>query len=797
MNSIEVRRPYVPALTIALLCVVMVERAALREGVGWTDSNVAKVACVLAGLCCAVFLWALWRHGDLEPYGLLVIAAALIVSCLAATCALEVMDRKSDQLAHAPVSSVLLEIESDPTEGESGYRCRAKVVADGRHMGSVWLVTPTMHQRGSLLRCVGSYKPNQDDEWGEAARMQGIVGSVRVTRVLEERELEGLASLALHIRDGCVKALRPSESDERALLAGCLCGWKPDLRARGLTDLFAQTGTAHLVAVSGSHLSLVTTLAGRLLRRMRLRRSVALVLLVVTSGSFVLFCGMPVSAVRAWVMAVIAGVAGIAGRRSYGLSAASATALAMALANPCVSGDLGFALSVTSVCALCLFGPYATTAFGSLAEALPLPRRMPKSLRRRLRRAIDALVESISASLVASLATLPLVVAAFGRVSLVGPLANALLCLPFPLLMCLGVVSLPMLWVPCLGPCVLSVCDALAHVVLMVVGFAGHLPLACLPMRDWGAPTTVMAYVLLLIILVFWPRVSAKRVSLVLGTALVVFVTVVLRVRMGSPARICVLNVGQGDAILVQDGSATLLVDAGPDDSVVEALGRNGVFHLDAAVITHLHDDHYGGMQSLVGLVSCDRIYVGAGAKEHIPDELAQAAEALGGIPIDEVSYGDVLHVGAFSLRMVSPPRASPGTNNADSVQMDITYDKDNRTLCGLLTGDAEQEQLQEVLNRADIGDIDFLKVGHHGSAVSILPRQAVELDPEVSVASAGAHNRYGHPTTECVTALEDAGSLFLCTKDTGDVEVLPGEEGPVVHTQEVGDWIEWSHDPP
>ena len=115
-----------------------------------------------------------------------------------------------------------------------------------------------------------------------------------------------------------------------------------------------------------------------------------------------------------------------------------------------------------------------------------------------------------------------------------------------------------------------------------------------------------------------------------------------------------------------------------------------------------------------------------------------------------------------------------------------------------LLTGDAETVSEKEMINDRQL-DIktDVLKVGHHGSSVSILPRQAVELDPEVSVASAGAHNRYGHPTTECVTALEDAGSLFLCTKDTGDVEVLPGEEGPVVHTQEVGDWIEWSHDPP
>lgn len=78
----------------------------------------------------------------------------------------------------------------------------------------------------------------------------------------------------------------------------------------------------------------------------------------------------------------------------------------------------------------------------------------------------------------------------------------------------------------------------------------------------------------------------------------------------------------------------------------------------------------------------------------------------------------------------------------------------------------------------------NFLKVGHHGSKVSLDAEDAEALDPEVSVASAGENNRYGHPSPECEGILKEAGSVFFCTKDVGDVTVRPGVGGPSVIQQ-------------
>lgn len=131
----------------------------------------------------------------------------------------------------------------------------------------------------------------------------------------------------------------------------------------------------------------------------------------------------------------------------------------------------------------------------------------------------------------------------------------------------------------------------------------------------------------------------------------------------------------------------------------------------------------------------------------------------------------------------VWPRTEVDGLDNPDSLELTIAYAGRGRELLGLLTGDAEQDETGAVIAAGDVGDIDFLKVGHHGSEVSLTSEQAEALAPEVAVASAGEGNAYGHPRKECVEALVSAGARFLCTKDVGDVELRPGRDGVMVRT--------------
>ena len=230
------------------------------------------------------------------------------------------------------------------------------------------------------------------------------------------------------------------------------------------------------------------------------------------------------------------------------------------------------------------------------------------------------------------------------------------------------------------------------------------------------------------------------------------------------------LDVGQADAILVTDGASAVLVDAGLDESVVEALARSNVVHLDAVVLTHLHDDHVGGLEDVIAAYGVPTVLVAEGVEPDAP-----------GAEVRELSQGDVVRVGGFSLTVVSPRSPVDGLENEDSLVLDLSFDDGSRSLTALLTGDAEAEVIGGAVDGGLVSDVDLLKVGHHGSAASVTPELARALDPEVSVASAGEGNSYGHPDPTCVEALEGAGSVFLCTKDVGDVRVEPGADGPVV----------------
>ena len=174
---------------------------------------------------------------------------------------------------------------------------------------------------------------------------------------------------------------------------------------------------------------------------------------------------------------------------------------------------------------------------------------------------------------------------------------------------------------------------------------------------------------------------------------------------------------------------------------------------------------------------------VAKGVADCIDGELTESIARMGA-EVVEVSLGDKVLVGRFALEVVWPESEVDGSENAHSIEALLTFDSGGRALSGLLTGDAEQDVTRACVEGDRVGDIDFLKVGHHGSEVSIDPALAAVLDPEVSVASAGAGNSYGHPSKECVNALKDAGSLFLCTIECGDVEIRPGSDGPVIRCQ-------------
>lgn len=784
-------RPAVPLALPALLVVLVVERLTMTGVVTW-GPLVLGVVLLLAGLLARAASSSVRRgEGGLRALAP-VLGAACVAAALAGLSCRASVARVSEALASSSVSGWGFELVGDMSPTTTGaWRGRARAEGEACS-GYVWLTSPDELLMGDRIRCVGRFLPNADDEWGRSSAAQGLSGSVRVVLATERDEPEGLALLARRVRWAALDVLRPGESDSGALLAACVCGYAPPMRARGLSEKFSRAGISHLTAVSGSHLALVASCVSAVLEGLCLgvrQRSVASILV---TGGFVLLCGLPVSAVRAWAMACVSQAVALSGRRGHQLSSVSLVGLVMALLDPSLSGQLGFLLSVSSVVGIGLFCPYARFALGEAALALGsmgagtagrgVPRPLGQALGRFGRVGRGAL-DALAVCVVCQASTFAIGASSFGSVSLVAPLANLLAAPVLGILMPLGLAAGVASPAPVAADVLARLAGAVAQPLLAGVSWLSSLGLASVPVSVDLGLALLVTVLLSAVLLVAWSRPSGRLLAGGTLVALALAGAVLLRLRWLAPPRVCVLDVGQGDAILVQDGGSAILVDAGPGDAVGAALARNGVLHLDAVLVTHLHDDHYGGLSTLGPVLSGGEVLFGQGVSGSLTDEVKCELSALAPGSVSEVSHGDVLRVGRFSLSVVSPLGSSDGSQNADSVQLALSFEDGPRTLSGLLTGDGEKDELAAELGRGDVGDVDFLKVGHHGSAVSLGEAEARALSPEVSIASAGANNRYGHPRQECVDVLEKAGSTFLCTMDVGDVTVEPGELGPRVTT--------------
>ncbi len=242
--------------------------------------------------------------------------------------------------------------------------------------------------------------------------------------------------------------------------------------------------------------------------------------------------------------------------------------------------------------------------------------------------------------------------------------------------------------------------------------------------------------------------------------------------------QVVMLDVGQGDAMLVESGDAAVLVDTGQEGTVLlEALARHGITRLDAVVLSHKDADHTGALSALTGVVEVSHVYIHADLLESkdCSEVLEVASWVTKGTGAQGVRPGDEICIGSFTMRLLAPQQGGSSENDDSLIWLLCAYTQDGKTLArGLLVGDAESEALDDVLDAA--GDIDFYKVGHHGSTDAISDEQMARLKPELSLISVGADNDYGHPTSSTLEVLERGGSKVLRTDLQGDVTLTFGE---------------------
>lgn len=591
---------------------------------------------------------------------------------------------------------------------------------------------------------------------------------------------KGLVSALTLLRGTAVERFSDFAGNEGALLAAMVCNDRRMLDECAVYDDYRVTGLAHIVAVSGSHLVIVGSLLALCMNALRAPRALTVALQGLFMLAYLLFTAAPVSAMRAVAVSVCGLSSYFVRRRKAPLNALGACLIAMVAMEPSSSLSASLILSAGSSLGILLIGPLVRSWF---EDAAFLP-------------AFAA--EALSMTISSSAATLLYSAALFAQLPLISPLANVVAAPLFASVCCAGLVSAlsanVAIFVPgaeALAELCLEAAVLVAKLMNEAVGFCAAVPFACVP-----ANVSVPAALALSVLLVyaawrFWPRIR-WRSSLLAGCVLI---AVALSFGLGAfnqGCRVVMLDVGQGDAILVQSGSRRVLVDTGTNDSMlIRALARQGVFSLDAVIITHADDDHCGSLLALRGVVRVEAVLFAADALDcpcsSCETAVSDAIALVGWERIAGLQLGDTLVLPNTALKVVWPGFYQEEGGNADSVCLLASFDLDGDGMANwtaLLTGDAECDQLDSMANQGSIGRVDVLKVGHHGSKRALDESLAQLLSPSVALVSVGEGNRYGHPSPEVVSLLQEQGCLVFRTDLQGDVSCKIELEGIRVSTQ-------------
>ena len=711
---------------------------------------ISVFAVTLAALGKACPWVARWKRG-IYAASVGVVAGAL-VSALWSASALHA----SRALDGRAASSLEFVVQGDPSINEETYSYTCDAYVKGERLGTVRLSCDRSLDAGCRVRVIGRILPFSNDSYGRTRVLRGEVRKVKAVRFVSIQG--GSPSLLLRFRIALLDAVDPVADPARALIAGVVCGRSSELRAQPAGDWFSVTGTAHLIAVSGSHLAIVGFVLESALQKTRCPRGLQRAMLAAALVSYTAFTGASPSAVRACCMVFATLAVNGAGRRRHGLSALFMTMSIFVLLRPTVLFEMGFQLSCVSVFAILCFCPYATCALGEFGVP-------------------SGVAGMLSVTLCSQLATLPITISAFGTFSLIAPLANGLIGPVVSVLLAVSVVLAPLSVVPLLRPWALLVPMIASRCVLFFEQLLAAIPGASVsvPPDSIGVFLVPMA---LAILLVWWPRPRARPMAA--GLACLVFLAALPYVYWDrfAPPSVTVLDVGQADAILVRQGSTVVLVDSGLDEWVVTALVRNNVHHVDAVFVTHWDEDHWGGLPAVLEQFSVGTIAVAADALEDAPAQVLNRP----GVSYRQVRRGDTLEIGSFCARVMWPFEFVDGEGNEDSLVLLLSYVQEGKSLRMLLTGDAELDQEREFVQ--EVGDIDVLKLGHHGSKVSVDGELLDVLRPELSLASAGEGNRYGHPSDECIDAVKQSGGAFACTIEHGDITITPTAKGFTMRCQ-------------
>jgi len=583
--------------------------------------------------------------------------------------------------------------------------------------------------------------------WRQLTRSEGVIGFLANRRYHLEK----------HIEQTFPKSL---VAEAKALIIGL----RDDVSYEE-ERAYQKLGITHLFAISGLHVAFLTFLLYQTFIRLHVRKQAIVILLIILLPIYAILTGGAPSVWRAVSVSEIVLLFTLARKRIDVETAFSASILLFIYLHPSVILQVGFQLS---------YGAAAALVFSS----------------RILSKNQSPLRLSFLITFLCQVGVFPILLFHFYEVSISSFIMNlffvplfSFIILPINLLLLLLTA-----FVPSIASLFFTIYEPLREILRQLILFLSSFPYQLwnpgkpsIPLLIIGCIGVILTFVML------EKNKSLKNIAYTLGIPiLLIHITPYL----DSSLEVSIINVGQGDAILIEypHKKGVVLIDAGGllrfnqaewkrnsnpfeigRDIVVPYLKGKGITHIDTFIWTHSDSDHIEGAEEVIEVIRIGEIHVTPGAIEDSTLQQAINQAKSHGIPIREQMIGHKWSVGKTHMEYLSPTDIVYDGNN-DSLVLFLEHEE----FKALFTGDLEESGEKQILQtyKKVLSPISLLKAGHHGSNTSSSKEFIESLRPVVTIFSTGKDNRYGHPHKDVVQRFKDLHLKTLSTAESGTIRV-------------------------
>jgi len=570
--------------------------------------------------------------------------------------------------------------------------------------------------------------------------------------------------LASRLRAGLHDSLRSSPDSAQGLVPGLALGDSSALKPE-LAEQMKAAGLTHLIAVSGTNVTLLIVVILAVLRKFRVSRNWQYLVTVFALFAFVVLVRPQPSVLRATVMGLIVLAAAYSKSNKSPVPALSVAVIVLVAMDPWLAVSYGFALSVAATAGLILWVNRIQTFLDRT-----IPKRVPLWV-----------IQTLTVTISAQFSVFPILVALGSPISLSSIPANMLavqLAGPAMVLGLLAALVAP--FSQALGTVIAWLAGCFAQLIALVAKFCAAINWLTIP---WPAGTLGIALALLAVsggvhIGLAWRRLYTSQHNQAVSTILAALVFLWLNPTFSFkqwpvPNWVMVsCDVGQGDATVIRVArNEAVVVDVGADPQAIDrCLADLHIKRIPVLLLTHFHADHVGGLEGAISNREVGQIRVSPLNDPPNTTEFVQRVLSDLNLESTVMTYPERFVVNGVSFTCIWPSELIMG-QGSDANNASVATAVQVNGVSILLTGDIEPPAQDKIVRDLPAIDFDVIKVAHHGSRYQSSDF-AKWVNAEVAFISVGKANDYGHPAPETISLYELTGSRVFRTDLDGDLAI-------------------------